>query len=585
MKSLIKIPIYFFFTIILFFYCLNSFADENKLSSSNIDEINLNTTAVKNEENYKKSSPADKNLSQKKPVLILKSIENLRKNLNKRIYEKRKKIEKSQSITEKNNLTIELKKLDELLEETAKDFERIATGIDTSLFSPKKEEPFDWKEELLSLIKPGIKEIKRLTLKTRQKANLKEQIYGYEELLPYAKEAIENISDLLGKKIDEDIKMELLQLLEEWKGINFQLENEKKVAELTLLQMQKKEKSFLEASQKSIANFFKTKGLFILIAFLLSFILAFLLGLFHKLLIKFIPGFSGEKKPFRVKAFELAFRFFTLVIILFSIIFVFYSAQDWTLLSITIIFILGVIWALKNTIPKLWMQSRLILNIGPVREGERILFHGIPWRVNAINFYTTVVNPDLGITLRIPIEDLIGMTSRPEIKNEPWFPCRRNDWVILSDGTRGKVVSLSHEMIELVMRGGAHKVYQTQDFLGLSPLNLSINFRLKTSFGLSYDLQADITKKIPEILTSYIKEKIKEEGYENILLNIKTEFEQAGGSSLDLVVISDFKGEAAPLYNRLRRATQKWCVEAATINNWDIPFPQLTVHKYQDSLF
>jgi len=220
-----------------------------------------------------------------------------------------------------------------------------------------------------------------------------------------------------------------------------------------------------------------------------------------------------------------------------------------------------------------------MLNIGSIREGERLIYHGVPWFVEDINFFTTLKNPNFGISLRIPIENLIGMISRPVLKHEPWFPCRKNDWVILKDGTRGKVISLSHEMVEMIMRGGAHKIYQTGDFLALSPLNISTNFRLKVNFGLSYGLQDEITEKIPKTITAYINEKLKKEGYDKHLLNLSTEFKQAGESSLNLVVIADFKGEISESYARLNRTIQKWCVEAATINNWEIPFPQLTVHK------
>ena len=55
-------------------------------------------------------------------------------------------------------------------------------------------------------------------------------------------------------------------------------------------------------------------------------------------------------------------------------------------------------------------------------------------------------------------------------------------------------------------------------------------------------------------------------------------FESAADSSLNLVVIADFKGEAADISNRLRRSIQRWCVEAATENDWEIPFPQMQLH-------
>jgi hypothetical protein len=134
-------------------------------------------------------------------------------------------------------------------------------------------------------------------------------------------------------------------------------------------------------------------------------------------------------------------------------------------------------------------------------------------------------------------------------------------------------------MVEMVQRGGSRKTYQTADFMALSPLNISVNFRLKVLFGISYDLQKDATTRILEILESHISEQIDTEGYGKNLLNLRVEFAQAGASSLDLVVIADFRGELAPLYQRLSRAIQRWCVDACTLNNWEIPFPQLTIHK------
>jgi hypothetical protein len=44
------------------------------------------------------------------------------------------------------------------------------------------------------------------------------------------------------------------------------------------------------------------------------------------------------------------------------------------------------------------------------------------------------------------------------------------------------------------------------------------------------------------------------------------------------VVIADFKGELGDLYNRLRRAIQRCCVDACSEYGWEIPFPQLTLH-------
>jgi hypothetical protein len=510
---------------------------------------------------------------------MLHSIIELTKNLNQRIKERNIILKKSSSEAEKKLIKSELTKLDDQLHASAKDFERIATGIDRDLFVKKKVEVFDWKDELVGLIKPGIREIKRLTVKARNKAKLKEELSYYQGLSPVAGQAIQNITQLILLAEDKDLKKDLKKLLPEWKIIEEQILNKVEIVGMSLAEIENEEKSIIETSQTSIKNFFRTRGLYLFIAVIACLGVLFFLRLFSRAMVRFIPGYASKYRPFHIRVLNLLFRIITFAMIFFVLIFVFYAVEDWVLLSLTIIFIMGIGWAAKNTLPQYWHQSRLMLNIGSVREGERMIYYGVPWLVKSINVFSELENPSFDVKLRLPIEDLLGKTSRPFNKNEPWFPCKRNDWVILADGTRGVVTSLSHEMVELVQRGGAHKTYQTSDFLAQSPLNLSVNFRLKIPFGISYNLQKDSTGSILEILETYINLQIDKEEYKKSLLNLRVEFQQAAASSLDILVIADFKGDMAPLYQRLSRAIQRWCVDACTLNNWEIPFPQLTIHR------
>ena len=134
--------------------------------------------------------------------------------------------------------------LDKQLDDSIGDFEQIATGIDIGLFAEENIEKFDWKDEILSLVKPGIKELKRLTLNARQKTKLKEKIYHYETLLPVAQNAIENINLLVSKTSDKNLKNELKGLLSEWKGVAGQIDNNYKITTMQLDQMEQGEKSF-----------------------------------------------------------------------------------------------------------------------------------------------------------------------------------------------------------------------------------------------------------------------------------------------------------------------------------------------------
>jgi len=443
----------------------------------------------------------------------------------------------------------------------------------------KKAEAFDWQDELVGLIKPGIREIKRLTVKARYKAKLKDELSYYQGLSPVARQANQNIAQLISQTKDLELKKNLEKLLPEWKSVEKRILNKAEIVGMSLAEIENEEESIIETSQVSVKKFFRTRGLFLFIAVIACLGVFFFLRLLSRAVVRFIPGYTSKYRPFHFRALSLLARIVAFAMIFLVLIIVFYVVEDWVLLSLTIIFIMGMGWAAKHTLPQYWHQSRLMLNIGAVREGERMIYRGVPWLVKNINVFSELENPSLGVKLRLPIENLLGETSRPFHKKEPWFPCKRNDWVILADGTRGVVTSLSHDMVELVQRGGAHKIYQTPDFLAQTPLNISVNFRLKIPFGISYNLQKESTGSILEILESYISMQIEKEGYHESLLNLRVEFQQAASSSLDMVVLADFNGDLAHLYRRLSRAIQRWCVDACTLNNWEIPFPQLTIHK------
>ncbi len=509
----------------------------------------------------------------------LKSILELRIQLKSILKDKKRLLKRASSESEKERLLYEIEKLNKQLTKSRNDFDRIAAGIDVSMFQDRKDKKFDWKEEITALVKPALNEMKRLTAKVRQKSQLNMELEHAGELLPEAEEAVKNIKQLISETQDKAVKRELKKELKDWENRVKQLTNELAIAKMQLEQLEHEEESMVKASRRTIIHFFQTRGLYIFLAIMVFWGIMLLCWMFYRFLVRILPGYREEHISLRLRILDLAFRIITVVLAVTGLFAVLYAAQDWVLLSLAIIFLLGIGWTARLAIPKMWNQGRLMLNMGPVREGERVLIDGIPWLVRKINVYSLFENPELGVMLRIPIEKLLDMESRPFDRSERWFPCRKGDWVILSDGTRGKVVSQSHEMVDMIMRGGARKSYLTPDFLSLNPLNLSSNFRIKVPFGIGYDLQEHATALIPEALSEYIEERLIEEGYKDSLKNLRVEFQEAGASSLDLVVIADFDGDMAPLYNRLRRAIQRWCVDACTINNWDIPFPQLTVHK------
>ena len=515
------------------------------------------------------------------PAEILASLLELRKNLKEQMQLSKKKLEASKSDAEKESLEKEISQLDKQLSENSYDFERIATGIEPALFAEKKPEVFSWKEEVASLVEPAIKELKRFTIRARQKTDLKDKIAELEQLSAAANQGVAHLEEVSVQSKNKQVVKEVKGLEPEWQNIQKRLANKLELAQRELAQLEDQEVSLVETSSQSVRNFFRDRGRYLIMALLTFVVILFGFRLLYRLIVRISVRLTGqqEERSFKIRLLYIIFQVLSVVLAVIGLFFVLYLAEDWFLLSMAIVFFLGLAWTIRQGVPRLWQEGRLMLNVGAVRENERIMMYGLPWQVTTINVFCKLVNPSLDTELRVPIENLIGLTSRPFDPDEAWFPCRKGDWVEVNGGSRAKVVSLSHEQVELVERGGRRIFYPTEAFLQASPANLSRNFRMKVPFGISYGLQDKATDEIPRILKSYLEKRMEEEGYSKKCLNLLVEFMQANSSSLDLLVIADFDGDVADICKRIERAIQKWCVECCTQNDWEIPFPQLTVHK------
>ncbi len=489
------------------------------------------------------------------------------------------KIDESSSETEKKELKIQLVQLKQELVTSREHLKEIAAGVDLSVLNQHEEEAFNFQKELFALIKPAFNEIKEMTAHVRQKSALKETIAYYNERLPVISQAIENIERLQKETNNPALKESLEFTNSKLIKQRSLMQSELNAEQFQLKRLIAKETSLSEASQSWLKSFFQKRGLYLIEVILLIFLTILLSRLSYSAMQRYLPGFRVKHRSFRIRLIELSHRLLTIIFLIMGPMTIFYLVEDWVLFSIGVLLLIGFAWTLRQTLPHYWKQFYLFLNIGSVREGERILLDGLPWKIEKINMYCTMLNPVADLTMRVPIQDLVELKSRPYNADEPWFPCRKNDWVILNDGVRAKVTGISQESIQLVKRGGAIKTYTLVDFLAAAPLNLSSNFRIKETIGISYNLQKDSTRQIPELLCQYLQKQIDLEDYSEQLISIKVEFEYANNSSLDLVIIADFKGETADLYNRLRRAIQRWSVDACTLNNWEIPFPQMTLHK------
>jgi hypothetical protein len=258
-----------------------------------------------------------------------------------------------------------------------------------------------------------------------------------------------------------------------------------------------------------------------------------------------------------------------------------YFFNDWLLISLIVMMLVLVAWTSRQYIPAFLQEIKLIVNLGTVLEGERFIWNGIPWLVRDIGLSVILVNENLqGGELRLPVRDLIDKHSRPVVEDEPWFPTKVKDWVILNDGSYGCVKHQTLEQVVLSMKGGSLKYYSTMEFLNQSPMNISAGFRYCIELGLDYKVQDRIGEEIPRLI---------ENGLKNILANffqgdspdftfLEVQFDNPAASSLNLMIIIHADGKCADHYEENRREIQTALIRICNDNNLTIPFSQLTVN-------
>ena len=241
----------------------------------------------------------------------------------------------------------------------------------------------------------------------------------------------------------------------------------------------------------------------------------------------------------------------------------------------------ALVWSSKHYIPQYFEQLKIVMNLGAIREGERLVYNGLPWKIKSLGYHCRLVNPALsGGFIRISSKELLNHHSRPVGDTEPWFPTRVNDWAELNDGTHGKVLMQSPEMIEIKMIGDEHKFMPTSDFLSMTPVNLSQGFAIEFVFGVDYSHQKILFTEVIPNFKEHVFERLREDFKENqaYFKEYSIEFKAAGASSLDLRFFLKCEGPLASQKKKLQRLLNSYFVEVCNTHGYIIPFNQLTVH-------
>lgn len=481
--------------------------------------------------------------------------------------------------TDRERLEKRLVERSDQLNEVERRFQESSAGVDLSLFEEKEKESFSWEQTLGKILEPILDEVEKATATSRKRTGLKAEEGQFSEQAEVAAKAVDRLAQTLASVEDPRLRGALETELKRWEERQLLAANRAQAAALQLEELDNEKSGFVGETTRFIRSFLAERGLNLLIgiaaALFVFFGLRLLLALIQKVRIGDRPDSFGSR------VFLLLTNLLSIVGAVTALLIAFSAAGDLFLLGIVLVFLIGAAWAGIQVIPQFIESLKIILNIGMVREKQRLLFDGVPWHVESIGFSCVLVNAELDeARLVLPVRRLVGLHSRPWCAGEKPFPCRRGDWVELCDGTIGESVSQNPATVTLREWGGAEVTLQTPDFLEKSPRNLSgQGFRVVSRFGIDYAHQAVSTSEVPAWFKAALEEKLPETVDPSTIREIRVLFACAGASSLDYAVQVDLDGASAGLYRDVEYAIQRILVDACTARQLTIPFQQLTVHN------
>ncbi|MEE9320756.1 MAG: hypothetical protein V3U76_09955 [Granulosicoccus sp.] len=562
-----------------FFIALACLALAIPLQAENLSDENSARTEAIGSKNDQDATTAEKTASDERATL--ERLLYIQKVISAKVIERSKLGERIEAANEqdKDDLRKQADNISNDIRQLRSTLESIATGgADTSLFveQPTTVES-DWREDITLIAQPVIDSLKELTEKPRRLKELNDVIVLHQKEMAAADNALLRLKPQLALNPDGALGSSLNRLHTTWQQRRDDADSAIEIAHFQIADLQG-DKSLPQTIYEAVLGFIKGRGLTLLMAVAAGIAvwygIQFLMrGYRHTLVDK---DTAESRTRYRLVAYSVhALTFLTIMIAVFV---VFYERGDVLLLGLLILLIVGLALSVRQLLPRYMREARLLLNIGAMRETQRIQYRGLPWRVESINMYTVLRNPELHGVLRIPLAELHGVTSRPAGKDQ-WFPTSRGDVVLLDDDTVLVVIDQNPDTVELRQRGGQMLSMPTTDFYAASMTNLSRSgsFGVSEYFGIDYQHQSIATNDVPRTLRAAIRESLASSDVAEFVKDVEVEIKEAGSSSLDYWIFATFDSRAAKSYCRIKRMIQTACINTCTSEQWDIPFPHLSV--------
>ena len=118
----------------------------------------------------------------------------------------------------------------------------------------------------------------------------------------------------------------------------------------------------------------------------------------HEIFMRLSPALRRPERPFYVRLITVLYMVMVGALAVLAALLVLYVAGDWVLLGLALLFLLGLVWASRNTVPLFFEQIRLLLNVGTVREQERVIYNGLLFAITVLTIHSSSDDDEVSVS-------------------------------------------------------------------------------------------------------------------------------------------------------------------------------------------
>lgn len=497
-------------------------------------------------------------------------------NLGKELLRTNKEIDKTALQLEIDELALEITQV-------GQEVDLVVLGLQARQYSKDngEQKPVNIREEIGRVFAPIIMSVERATEPARRMEELRQLSEQAEKRITIAQNTLDSISGFRDAEVKypKDLQDRLDKHYALWQNRLQEAKNIDIALAEQLAATRRARGNSLKQFSEDFGGFILNRGASLLMAMGLGFGFIIICQMIRSATAYWYRRTHGGVLSAPLRIFSMAMTLIGIIGGFVIAVTIFNIRQDWLMLAMSLLLALALSWTFVHSLPAFGEQTRLLMNLGAVREGERTIINGLPYRIDRLSMYTKLVNPALsGGELVYPVRELIGMHSRPVTEGEAWFPTQIGDWIV-RDGKHYQVTKQSPEHVIIKRPGGAEDFVPAQEFMDTLFEVISNGYRATYEFGLSYKHLAIARSEIPEQISQNVRAHIANVLGEEALVSVDTRFVGLGDSALIFNVQADVGPGLGHEWKKMQKYLNHAVVEACLDQNWDIPFPQLVVHK------